>query len=390
MKIRARIPQIALIGFPILERRTNPVTHALASLILENKSWEIALAAREGSEAIRLAEKVGCHGALVRLTAPETARAARKSRIPVVNVSACLARPGVATVKCDNAAIGRLAASHLVEKNFKRLAVILVSGGAFNQDRSRGFLKYAADARLSAECFDCRRHTSQDSGLNHDALARWLRNLTRPVGLFLTDDIVALKVGELLRECEFSVPHDVGIVCGPLHPERGAMCTPGLTTIDPNTVGVYQHAVNRLEEMMQASAVTLPKIELLDPKGICPAESTRVQATEDPLVARALRLLDADAVHKMNINQLCSKLGVACSTLERHFRTALGVTPHRYLTKVRLDSAKKYLSAEVLSLEEIAASCGFSSRKRLNQTFRATEGISPRQWREQFAKEHES
>jgi LacI family transcriptional regulator len=381
MTSKSNPPKIALVGFPILELRPNPTAHALARLILEEKQWEIALAAKEGAGGIRLAEKMGCHGALVRLTNPEMARVARQAHIPLVNVSGWLAAPGVATVKCDNAAIGSLAADHLIEKNFKHLAVMIAPGGALNRERCRGFLEQAARVNLQVECLDSKNFTQTKGRINTKALATWLRVQPKPTGLFLTDDTLALPLLETLLDHNFDVPHDVGIVCGPLHPERGGLCSPSLTTIDPNTSAVYRRALERLEDMMRKPGTARPTMELLAPAGLCPGESTRLSVSEDPLVARAIRLMDAEALRGLNINLLCAKLGVACSTLERHFKGALGVLPHEYLTDLRLAAAKNLLASSDDSIEKIAISSGFSSRKRLNLVFRSTEGVTPLKWR---------
>ncbi len=382
-ELRARPPQIALIGFPMLEMRPNPSTQALASIIMEEKHWEIALAAKEWAGGIRLAEKMGCDGALVRLLDREMARAARSARIPLVNVSGWLASTGVATVKCDNAAIGKLAATHLLEKNFKHLAVVVACGGALNQERCNGFLEHAAALGHRVECFRCKKNAPVEDGAEWETLAVWLRSLCKPTGLFLTDDTLAKPLLDSLRGSGISVPYDVGIVCGPLYPDRSGLCSPSLTNIDPDTAGVYRRALDRLENLMRTPGIARPKVELLAPYGLCQGESTRLSARDDPLVARAIRIIDTEELRGLNINLLCAKLGVACSTLERHFNSALGVMPHAYLTSMRIASAKKQLAASDNSIEKVAASCGFSSRKRLNLVFTAYEGISPRNWRVQ-------
>ena len=376
MTLRPPPLKIALIGFPILEMNPNVSTQALARYILQDKGWKIPLAASDGAGGIRLAEKMRCDGALVRLLDPEMARVGRSARIPLVNVSGWLSAPGVATVKFDDPAVGRLAAAHLHEQKFKSLAVIEMHGGAFNRDRCRGFLEQAAALNLRPECFRCKKEE-----VNWAELCNWLLGLKKPVGLFLTDDLPALRLMESLLSLGLSVPHDIAPVCGTLHPDRGGLCSPTLTSIDSDPIGVYRHAVDRLEEMIRTPDIVRPGIELIAPTGICQGESTRLPASEDPLVALALRIMDEEAPRGLNINQLCTKLGIACVTLERHFKTALGMMPHDYLTRLRITLAKRLLAESDDSIEKIAAACGFSNRSRLNLVFTTTEKLSPREWR---------
>jgi LacI family transcriptional regulator len=385
MNLHPKLKRIALIGFPILEMRPNPMAHALARYILEEKKWEIVLAIRGGVGGIRLAEKIGCDGALVRLLDSAMAREARSSRIPLVNVSGWLNSTGVTTVKSDNSAIGQLAATHLYEQNFKRLAVVVAPGGVFNEERYRGFLDHALALNLRTTCFRCKKNTPLDGGGVWDSLSGWLDGLQKPTGLFLTDDTMAQGLLKCLRRLSISVPHNMGLICGPIHPERGGICSPSLSTIDPNTAQVYRGALNRLEEMIAAPSRVEPSVELIPPAGLCPGESTRLPASDDPLVAAAIRIMDIEAAQGLNINLLCSKLGITCATLERHFKGALGVMPHRYLTQVRINTAKKLLSNSRDSIEKVARACGFSNRKRLNIVFAANEGMSPRQWQSQYA-----
>jgi LacI family transcriptional regulator len=375
--------KIALIGFPILEMRSNPTAHALARYILEEKQWEIALAAKAGVGGIRLAEKMGCDGALVRLLNTEMTREARSAGIPLVNVSGWLNSTGIATVKCDNVAIGRLAAKHLHEQNFKRFAVIVAPGGVLNKERCRGFLEHAASLDLRTECFRCKKNTPTDGGVDWDSLSGWLSGLKKPTGLFLTDDILAQGLLKSMQGCGISVPHDVGLVCGPIHPDRGGLCSPILSTIDPDTARVYRVALDSLEKMMTTQENVTPSVKLISPAGLCPGDSTRLTASDDPLVARAIRIMDAEKTQGLNINLLCSQLGITCATLERHFKSTLGVSPHHYLTGLRITAAKKQLANNQDSIDKIARACGFSNRKRLNLIFAAKEGISPRQWRTQ-------
>ncbi len=381
MKHTPRPPQIALIGFPLLELKPNPATQALAGYILQDKRWEIALVAKEGVGGIRLAEKMGCAGALVRVLSPEVAKAARAAHIPLVNVSGWLAASGVETVKTDNAAIGRLAAEHLQSKQFNRLAVIVAPGGAFNRDRESGFVAQAASQGMRVDVFKGHKKNVREGELDEAALGGWLRGLRRPAGLFLTDDTLVLRLMELLKACGFSVPGDIGLVCGPLHPERGVLCTPSLTHVDANTPEVYRRSVDRLEELMRRRRPARPSVEVIAPLGLFIGESTRLSACEDPLVARAMGIMDAESGRGLNITELCIKLGVSSATLGRHFKAAIGQMPHAYLSGVRIEAARHRLATTQESVEKIAQACGFATRKRLNLVFAASEGVSPHRWR---------
>ena len=69
----------------------------------------------------------------------------------------------------------------------------------------------------------------------------------------------------------------------------------------------------------------------------------------------------------------------------RRFREATGTSPASWLVAARLDRACELLEGSALSIEAIAAECGFGSAITLRHHFRRRLGISPGVYRERFA-----
>ena len=69
------------------------------------------------------------------------------------------------------------------------------------------------------------------------------------------------------------------------------------------------------------------------------------------------------------------------STLNRNFSKAFGMTPMRYLNKLRLDHAAELLASSNLSISEIARQCGFEDSNYFTRAFRRKFGTAPGQWR---------
>ena len=81
------------------------------------------------------------------------------------------------------------------------------------------------------------------------------------------------------------------------------------------------------------------------------------------------------------VEELSERLGVSKSHLVRAFHAAVGVSPGKYLTRVRLDAAKRLLLHREYSLDVIASLCGFSGANYLCRVFRRETGVSPAAWR---------
>ncbi|MEZ0365916.1 helix-turn-helix domain-containing protein [Mycobacterium sp. pUA109] len=74
---------------------------------------------------------------------------------------------------------------------------------------------------------------------------------------------------------------------------------------------------------------------------------------------------------------LAAVAGLSTSQLTRRFKTATGLTPHRYLVRLRLAQAVRELRTSDRAIADIATSCGFSHQEHLTRTMRMQTGTTP-------------
>ena len=65
----------------------------------------------------------------------------------------------------------------------------------------------------------------------------------------------------------------------------------------------------------------------------------------------------------------------------RVFREATGETPHRFLTRLRIEQAQRLLADPGLTVEQVAERCGFSTSGSLSSAFLAHTGFRPSVYR---------
>ena len=65
----------------------------------------------------------------------------------------------------------------------------------------------------------------------------------------------------------------------------------------------------------------------------------------------------------------------------RVFKAATGETPHRFLTRLRIERARRLLSGTSLTVAQIAARCGFASPGALSSAFLSQVGVRPSVYR---------
>lgn len=101
------------------------------------------------------------------------------------------------------------------------------------------------------------------------------------------------------------------------------------------------------------------------------------------LVAAALGHIQIHYGEVYGIEELADEMQVSKSHLIRQFTSAIGLSPGKYLTKVRIENAKRLLAGTPHSLAVVASLCGFSGANYLCRVFKKQVGCSPATWRRQ-------
>jgi len=67
----------------------------------------------------------------------------------------------------------------------------------------------------------------------------------------------------------------------------------------------------------------------------------------------------------------------------RLFKQSVGMTPHQYLIRLRVERAKQLLKRSDLAIADVALQCGFSHQSHLSFHFRRLVGMSPKTFQQQ-------
>ena len=327
-------------------------------------------------------------GALGYVNSEAEAEICRRRHMPMVSLgSAHLESGSVPRVLVDNEAIGRKAASHFIERRFRRLALVR-SEGNFNDDvRRRGFLAAAAEAEASVAMLDIPASFTSWSawGSVIERLEEWLSGLTYPVGVVASDDTQARKVLLACRNLKLRVPEDVAVLGIGNNERICKYCKPKLSSIILPGYRIGQEAAKLLDGLMQGERRPLDDL-LVAPGDAVARRSTRVLGIDNEHVRTAVLHINANANEGFGVDHLASLVPVSRRTLETLFREELGCTPHEFLSRVRVSKAQALLvSNPRMMLQDVAAECGFSSSKHMRQVFEASIGQKPMLYRREHA-----
>ncbi|MEO1231818.1 MAG: AraC family transcriptional regulator [Myxococcota bacterium] len=92
---------------------------------------------------------------------------------------------------------------------------------------------------------------------------------------------------------------------------------------------------------------------------------------------RVRRRLDLDFEYPWSGPELAREAGVSREQFIRSFRSAFGVTPHRYLVARRLDAARVLIERGETNVTEACYEVGFSSLGAFSTAFRRHHGLPP-------------
>jgi LacI family transcriptional regulator len=329
-------------------------------------------------------------GVLAFVEDPRLAKALLRAKIPAVELFGHRLDLGLPHVGNDEEAFGRLAAAHLLERNFVRFAFVGVEGALWSDRRLAGFRR--AVERRSADGLEVLSLSDDDASLaawerNQERLRVWLRQLKQPIGLMAASDRIALRVLNACRQAGIDVPEQIAAIGVDNDEETCRLADPPLSSVMDNAREIGWRASAMLDGLMTKRAGSKPRSVLVPPTGIAMRRSTEVTAVDDPLVARACQLIRDQACGGLTAEELAAAVRVSKSLFYARFKKALNRLPHEEIIRTRLDQAQALLRQTRLPLAEIATRCGFTHPEYFSVSFKRELGVTPGRFRRSAAAE---
>lgn len=117
---------------------------------------------------------------------------------------------------------------------------------------------------------------------------------------------------------------------------------------------------------------------LASPKGHEAQDGT--ETVTSSIVRKALDHMRSN-LRDANIDQMARTLGVNRSYLSSRFTAEMGLSPSRYLIRIRIDAAKKMLAETTWPVNKIAQETGYADVFYFSRIFKERENVSPSQYR---------
>ncbi len=107
-------------------------------------------------------------------------------------------------------------------------------------------------------------------------------------------------------------------------------------------------------------------------------------AHDDEPVQRAQKYLMTHFREEVDLDQVATKVGMSPRNFARRFKAATGEAPLAYLHRLRIDTARKFLENNHLSVQEICQKIGYEDVAFFRKLFRRHTGSSPKEYRDRF------
>jgi AraC family transcriptional regulator len=98
-------------------------------------------------------------------------------------------------------------------------------------------------------------------------------------------------------------------------------------------------------------------------------------------IAQVIDYMHAHLGEELDLDRLAAVATMSKFHFLRSFGAATGLTPHRYLTMLRVRRAADLMRTSDLSVRQVASACGYRSTSRFATAFRREHGVTPGRFR---------
>ncbi|MBQ7225378.1 MAG: helix-turn-helix transcriptional regulator [Clostridia bacterium] len=107
--------------------------------------------------------------------------------------------------------------------------------------------------------------------------------------------------------------------------------------------------------------------------------------TERVSLSKSIRYVNENYATQIKIPSLAQMENMCMTAYNMVFKKQMGMSPTKYIIKLRTDNAKELLRTTNLKIREVGAICGYDDVNFFRKTFKKEVGISPLEYRERFS-----
>lgn len=281
------------------------------------------------------------------------------------------------TVKVDEHAVGEAAARLFMKHRLRHFAYVPAIGDfIWNRNRQKSFCDELARAGYGVDVYSHGRRRDID----RERMAKWLKSLPAPCGVFVAYDQLARSVLDICRAEKLDVPKRLQVLSVDDEDFICELSIPTLSSVAPDyeTGGVL--ALDVLDGLLNGRERSGRDLKL-PVQAVVERMSTSDFTDSANRVAVAREYIRRHATEGIGVQNVASRVAGSCRMLEKDFRGILGRTIRDEIVEVRLAAVRRLLRNSSVPIDQIAAKCGFSTGNYLKNLFRRRYGMTMRDYR---------
>lgn len=291
----------------------------------------------------------------------------------------------------DNKTIGRLAAEHFLERGFRHIAFFNFGNWWMETERRPSFRRTVEAGGARYHEIPYYRHFSMvnpSTAAEEEAALQWLvatlRDMPKPVGIFVSTDELAITALRACTAAGLSVPEEVAVL-GCENAQLTCEFAPiPLSSVDTDPEQQGYEAARLLDRLMDGEQPPRQPI-IIPPKGVVTRQSTNILAVPHLPVARAMRFIWENYTKPIRTPDIAAAVGISLRSLEMAFQKHINRSLVTEINRCRIEHAKKLLLTTNLKAYEVAEQSGFSDVAYFSNVFCEATGVRPRRFRTQHA-----
>jgi LacI family transcriptional regulator len=386
-KCRSQTPEVAL----LVETSTTfgrQVLRGIAAYVHVNSPWLVHIEQRSIYDPPPPWLKTWRgDGIISRAAWPQVAEISRKHGIPVVDLNEQVMDFGMPLIANDQAAIGKLAAEHLLDRGFTHFGFIGYRGLPWSDGRRDGLAQ-----TVTARGYSFEEYRGGGEGLSSfrsrkwetesNQIAQWVAALPKPVGIMASNDFRAAQLLDGCRIAAVAVPEQAAVIGVDNEDTVCELATPPLSTVTPGAHHMGYEAASLLDTMMHGKPPPYRELYIA-PQGVITRGSTDVMAITDPIVAQAMEFIRRHACDGIQVSDVLREVLISRTALQKRVRQALGRSVHDVIQGIRLQRAEQLLAETNYPLVEVAERAGFKHLQYFSAVFKELKDITPGQYRKE-------
>lgn len=375
----ARIPQVAVL-VDTSRSYGRDIVRGIRRYVAEHGPWSLYLEPRDlRSSFPEWLKKWQGDGILARSVDETLVRHLKATKLPVIELRTTVLKHPFPFVGMDNSVIGARVAEHLRNRGFRHFGCCLDTSEAFFIERGDRFVEAVRGLGFECPVFESKRKNWDQ---HQRDLVEWLRALAKPAGIFAVNDQLGFWLLDAARRAGIAVPEEVAVVGAENDKMLCETASPPLSSLRLRGQAVGHDASRILDAWMSGRRVPKPgETHLHLPGDIVVRQSSDIVAVEDSKIATALRFIRQHATEAIDVGRVAREAALSRSVLERRMKALIGRSPGEEIVRMRFAAVEKLLIETDLTLDAIAARCGFNHPQYMAEAFRKRAGVTPGEFR---------